>query len=196
MNGDLLDNIARLNLDSTSKGAAPENGAVLFSDVGKQGWNVLRGDLMFPVLTLHDDHLRTNLRLLRDFAEHFGVSLAPHGKTMMCPQIYRDCIETGGSWGITAATVQQAYVVAGSGVPNILIANEIVGPANVRQLVRLKRAYPRASVSTSWIPRRQCSISSGTENPSCPAGCGSRCFSRPGSREAAPAFGAWIRRDR
>lgn len=146
MNGDLLGTIARLSLDSTSKGAAPENGSVLFADVGKQGWNVLRGDLMFPVLTLHDGHLRTNLRLLRDFAEHHGVSLAPHGKTMMCPQLYRDCIETGGSWGITAATVQQAYVVAGSGVPNILIANEVVGPANVRQLVRLKRAYPRASI--------------------------------------------------
>jgi D-serine dehydratase len=143
---DLLRSIAELTLDSTSKGAAPEGGSIRFADVGKQGWNVLRGDLMFPVLTLRDAHLRTNLRLLRDFAEHHGVSLAPHGKTMMCPQMYRDCIETGGCWGIAAATVQQAHVVAGSGVPNVLIANEVVGPANVRQLVRLKQQYPRTSI--------------------------------------------------
>jgi D-serine dehydratase len=143
---DLFSGIAELPLDATSKGAAPKNGPIRFADVGKQGWNVLRGDLMFPVLTVHHGHLQTNLRLLRDFADHHGVSLAPHGKTMMCPQLYRDCLETGGAWGITAATVQQAYVVAGSGAPNVLIANEIVGPANVRQLVRLKQRYPRTAI--------------------------------------------------
>ena len=69
----------------------------------------------------------------------------------MCPQLYQDRIEAGGAWGITAATVQQCAVVAGSGVPNVIIANEVVGPANLASWPRLKRAYPRTAI---YQPRR------------------------------------------
>ena len=58
--------------------------------------------------------MRQNLRVLRDFARHHQVDLAPHGKSTMCPQLYQDQIEVGGAWGITAATVQQCAVVAAS----------------------------------------------------------------------------------
>jgi D-serine dehydratase len=90
--------------------------------------------------------VRNNLGVLRDFAQHHGVSLAPHGKSSMCPQLYRDQIDLGGAWGITAATVQQCAVVAASAVPNIIIANEVVGRANIEQLVGIKRAYPTTAI--------------------------------------------------
>ncbi len=64
----------------------------------------------------------------------------------MCPQLYRDQVEIGGAWGITAATVQQCAVIAASGVPHIIIANEVVGRANVEQLAGLQRAYPGTAI--------------------------------------------------
>ena len=141
-----MQDILGLELDARTKGIPLATGRVRLGDVGKQGWNLLRGDLMFPVLALRDSRMRQNLRVLRDFARHHQVDLAPHGKSTMSPQLYQDQIEIGGAWGITAATVQQCAVVAASGVPNVIIANEIVGRANVAQLAGLKRAYPRTAI--------------------------------------------------
>ena len=102
-----LQEILDLPLDVRTKGIPVARGAVRLGDVGQQGWNILWGDLMLPVLALRDAHVRNNLGVLRDFAQHHGVSLAPHGKSSMCPQLYRDQIDLGGAWGITAATVNQ-----------------------------------------------------------------------------------------
>jgi D-serine dehydratase len=141
-----MQQILGLELDARTKGIPLATGRVRLSDVGTQGWNLLRGDLMFPVLALRDGRMRQNLRVLRDFARHHQVDLAPHGKSTMSPQLYQDQLEVGGAWGITAATVQQCAVVAASGVPNVIVANEIVGRANVAQLAGLKRAYPRTAI--------------------------------------------------
>jgi len=143
---DFLQDILDLELDARTKSIPLATGAVRLGDVGKQGWNLLRGDLMFPVLALRDARMRENLRLVRDFARHHGVDLAPHGKSTMCPQLYRDQVEIGGAWGITAATVQQCAVVAASGVPNVIVANEVVGRANLEQLAGLKRAHSRTAI--------------------------------------------------
>jgi len=141
-----MQDILALELDARTKGIPLATGRVRLGEVGKQGWNLLRGDLMFPVLALRDTRMRQNLRVLRDFARHHQVDLAPHGKSTMSPQLYQDQLEIGGAWGITAATVQQCAVVAASGVSNVIIANEIVGRANVAQLAGLKRAYPRTAI--------------------------------------------------
>jgi D-serine deaminase-like pyridoxal phosphate-dependent protein len=42
--------------------------------------------------------------------------------------------------------VQQCAVVAAAGVPNMVLANEVVGRANIEQLAALKRAYPRTAI--------------------------------------------------
>ncbi|MGH6953908.1 MAG: hypothetical protein ACREGL_06985, partial [Alphaproteobacteria bacterium] len=137
-----LQSILDLPLDAKTKGIPLAEGTVRLGDVGGRGWNVLKGDMMFPLLTLREAAMHDNLRLMRGFAERNGAVLAPHGKTMMCPQIYQDILGEGGAWGLTAATVQQAVVVAASGARRIVIANEVVGRANIEQLAELKRLYP------------------------------------------------------
>jgi D-serine deaminase-like pyridoxal phosphate-dependent protein len=67
------------------------------------------------------------------FCGERGVGLAPHGKTTMAPQIFADQLAAG-AWGITAATVGQAQLMASVGVPRILIANEVVDPRGIRWL--------------------------------------------------------------
>ncbi len=70
----------------------------------------------------------------------------------MCPQLYRDQVEIGGAWGITAATVQQCAVIAASGVPHIIIANEVVGRANVEQLAGLVTREAMTGVAKARMP--------------------------------------------
>ncbi len=135
-----------LELDAKTKGVPLARGSVRLGDVGKRGWNVVRGNMMLPLLTVRDARMKNNMRLMRGFAAHHGVALAPHGKTTMCPQLYREMIEDGGAWGITVATVQQAAVAAATGVERILLANEVVGQANVEQLAELKAAHPETRI--------------------------------------------------
>ena len=67
------------------------------------------------------------------FCDEHGVGLAPHGKTTMAPQLFADQLAAG-AWGITAATVGQAQVMAHFGVERILIANEVLDPRAIRWL--------------------------------------------------------------
>jgi D-serine dehydratase len=134
--------ILNLELDSTTKSIPLVNRKVRLGEVGQQGWNVQNGDMMYPVLVLRDDYLKRNLLTIRDYANRHNMSLAPHGKSTVCPQLYLDQIGFGGCWGITSATIQQASVAAATGVKNIIIANEVVGPANVKQYAALKHQYP------------------------------------------------------
>ncbi len=134
--------IEAIGLDARTKGMPIAQGEIRLGDVGKQGWNVLKGDMTLPLLTLRDAAVANNLKVMRDFTRANGVSIAPHGKTTGCPQLFRLQLEEGGAWGLTAATGQQAALAAASGVPNVLVANEVVSPANIRQLAGLADAYP------------------------------------------------------
>jgi len=143
---DFVKDILDTPLDARFKGVPLGAGTVRLGDVGTKRWNVQRGDMMYPVLVLRDDYLRRNLLTIRDYAAQHNMSLAPHGKSTVCPQLYLDQMTIGGCWGITTATVQQTAVAAATGIPNIIIANEIVGPANVVQLAALKRRYPQTQI--------------------------------------------------
>jgi len=145
MTTEFVQSILDTQLDAKTKGLPLADGTIRLGDVGTRGWNVLRGDLMLPVLTLSDERMKRNLRVMRDYAGHHGVFLAPHGKSSVCPQLYLAQMSVGGCWGMTAATVQQAAVVAATGIANIVIANEVVSRANVAQLAALKRRYPQAA---------------------------------------------------
>jgi D-serine dehydratase len=146
MSTPFISSILETPLDGTIKGIPIATGSVRLGDVGAMGWNALRGDMVLPLLVLHDAHLRNNLELIRDFAAQNHVSIAPHGKSSLCPQLYLQHVEMAGAWGMSAATTQQAAVVAASGIRNILIVNQIVGRAAVAQLAEIIGAYPDCSI--------------------------------------------------
>src|SRR5215208_2662203 len=68
-----------------------------------------------------------------------GLSLAPHGKTAMAPQLVRRQLEAG-AWGMTAATVQQLAVMRAAGARRVIVANEVVGAAETAWLARERAA--------------------------------------------------------
>lgn len=109
--------------------------------IGVQGWNVLRGDTSFPVAVLRESTLRHNLGWMRAFCERHGVSLAPHGKTTMSPQLFGAQLANG-AWGITLATVSQVQVAHRFGVRRVLLANQLVARADIAVLLALLHDDP------------------------------------------------------
>ncbi|HVR32231.1 MAG TPA: alanine racemase [Acidimicrobiia bacterium] len=115
--------------------ARPDTGlkGLPFGFTGGIGWDVFDTDLGFPVALLHESALRHNSATIAAFCARHGVSHAPHGKTTMAPAIFRIQLDDG-SWAITAATVWQAAMMRAAGVPRVLIANQVVVPAEIEWL--------------------------------------------------------------
>ena len=109
--------------------------------IGVQGWNVLRGDTSFPVALLKTSALRHNLDWMRDFCARYGATLAPHGKTTMCPQLFGAQLANG-AWGMTLATATQVQLAHRFGVRRVLLANQLVARADIAGVLRLLRDDP------------------------------------------------------
>jgi D-serine dehydratase len=103
--------------------------------------NVLDEALHFPLLLLKESALAYNLAAMAQWCAANKFLIAPHGKTTMTPRIFERQIEAG-AWAITVATASQAAVCAAMGIRRILVANQVVGRANVRSLAAIMKSDP------------------------------------------------------
>jgi D-serine dehydratase len=108
------------------------------SAIRAQQWNVLRADTSFPVAVLKISAVKHNLQWMRRFCERYGVQLAPHGKTTMSPQLFSAQLANG-AWGITLASVAQVQTAFRYGVRRVLLANQLVAPADIKAVISLMR---------------------------------------------------------
>ncbi|MCJ8330330.1 MAG: amino acid deaminase [Lentisphaeria bacterium] len=129
-----LKEILDTEITSLTKGVPGNCEPFKLSDVGAKNWNVLKEDLPLPLLLIKEDVLLTNSKNFSNYIAENNVSLAPHGKTTMCPQIFQIQLDHG-SWGMTAATANQMQVYRKFGVERILMANQLVGKQNIRFVV-------------------------------------------------------------
>ncbi|MGO4381080.1 amino acid deaminase [Pseudoduganella sp. RAF53_2] len=106
--------------------------------IGLQNWNILNADTGFPVAVLKQSALQHNLQWMRAFCDQYGVMLAPHGKTTMSPQLFGAQLGNG-AWGITLATAYQVQIAARFGVRRVIMANELVAPADIKAVLQLMR---------------------------------------------------------
>ncbi len=121
-------------LDASTKALPLSCGeTVRASEIGKRGWNVRDGDMDFPVLVLKERELAHNIAVMADYCREHRVSLAPHGKTTMAPQLFERQIAAG-AWGMTAATLSHCRTYRAFGVERILLANVLVDAVGVRWL--------------------------------------------------------------
>jgi len=70
--------------------------------------------------------------------EAYRVKLAPHGKTTMSPALFQRQIDNG-AWGITLATAPQVVAAYNHGIRRVLMANQLVGRANMALIANLLR---------------------------------------------------------
>jgi D-serine deaminase-like pyridoxal phosphate-dependent protein len=91
-----------------------------------------------PALLLDKPKLERNISRMAKFMAGGPAKLRPHAKTHKCVEIAKLQLDAG-AIGITCANVGEAEALAGGGIRDILIANQIIGPLKIARLVDLAR---------------------------------------------------------
>jgi len=99
----------------------------------------LLADVSLPAAVVHEPALAHNLAWMQRFAEAHGAYLAPHGKTTMAPALFQRQLDAG-AWGITLATAPQCRAAFAAGVTRLLMANQLIGRANMAIVAELLAA--------------------------------------------------------
>ena len=86
--------------------------------------------LTMPAAAIIKPILERNSGWMRHYIQQSGVSIAPHGKTTMIPEIFRMQIADG-AWAITLSTLQQVRVGRHFGINRIFLANVLADPREI-----------------------------------------------------------------
>jgi D-serine deaminase-like pyridoxal phosphate-dependent protein len=103
--------------------------------------------LTTPALVVDADLLEANLRLLADYFADRICRIRPHFKSHKCVELARRQLAAGRCSGVTCAKLSEAEKLAEGGLDDILVANQVVGPAKARRLAELnKTALVRCAI--------------------------------------------------
>ena len=91
-----------------------------------------------PALVVDIELLNRNLELMANYLSKVKTQLRAHAKTHKTPAIGHMQMRAG-AVGLCCATVGEAEVMVYSGIPEVMIANEIVDPTSLRRAVNLSR---------------------------------------------------------
>lgn len=136
-----LDDIRATVLDRRTKGIPGTAAPFALRDIAAKDWNVLREDMSLPLMVLRRSALDHNAAVFGDYLVEQKLSLAPHGKTTMSPQIFAEQLSHG-AWGMTAATANQVQVMHAYGVKRVVMANQLLGKANVEAIGQILATDP------------------------------------------------------
>ncbi len=101
-----------------------------------------------PALLVDLDVMEANIARITEVCRAHKVNWRPHMKGHKTPEIALKQIAAG-AIGVTCAKVSEAEVMAGAGIRDILIANQIVGEAKVARLIALAdRADPIVGIDS------------------------------------------------
>lgn len=104
----------------------------LASVVGRSKW-----DLDTPALCVDLEVMDRNIKKMAGRILGSGKQWRPHTKGQKVPALAHKEIQAG-AMGVTCAKLGEAEVMAGAGIRDILIANEIVGREKITRLVNLQ----------------------------------------------------------
>lgn len=112
-------------------------------------------ELDTPALVVDLELLDRNVeRIAGVVIDDAGIGWRPHTKALKTPALAHRLIARG-ALGVTCAKLGEAEVMAAGGVRDILVANQVVGPAKVRRLAHLQRSADVAAAVDSEIGVRQ-----------------------------------------
>lgn len=94
--------------------------------------NLKLSDIETPALVLDLDILEENMKILQSFLDGQPVKLRPHFKTSKCVEIVKKQLAMGAK-GITCSKLSEAEVLTDAGVPDILIANQIIQKSKIER---------------------------------------------------------------
>lgn len=94
-----------------------------------------------PILTLDRQRIASNISVMAEWTVRAGVLLAPHGKTSMAPQLWKQQLDAG-SWAITLATGWQVQAARAFGVERIVLANAEIDPVALTWIAAELDSHP------------------------------------------------------
>lgn len=95
-------------------------------------------DVDTPALVLDLNAFERNLQRMADALAGSGVRLRAHAKSHKCPEIALRQMALG-AVGICCQKVSEAAVFVAAGIGDVLITNQVMGPAKLRHLKALAR---------------------------------------------------------
>jgi len=113
------------------------------------GTGLRLSDLGTPMMTLDRAAVEHNVAAMAAWCADRGLSLAPHGKTTMAPALWLAQLDAGAR-AITVANAFQLQAGYAFGVRSMVVANEIVGAAELRWLAATQDADPDLEVLL-WV---------------------------------------------
>jgi D-serine deaminase-like pyridoxal phosphate-dependent protein len=90
-------------------------------------------ELETPALVLDLAMASRNIAFMAERFAELPASLRPHIKAHKCAELAREQLEHG-AIGVTTATAAEAGAMAAAGIPDILVANEVVDPGGIDRL--------------------------------------------------------------
>jgi len=129
------------HVDWRTKGFPTRADGVAFEHLADLNLSLLASEMPLPCAVLRASRLNHNRAWMREFIAATGMRLAPHGKTTMSPEVFAMQLEDG-AWGLTAATAHHVKVYHRLGIRRVLMANELVGTANIATVLDLLAADP------------------------------------------------------
>src|SRR5690606_31162390 len=95
-------------------------------------------DLDTPVVTVDMDRAEANIAKLQAYLDEHGIANRPHVKTHKLPLLAHKQLAAGAR-GITVQTLGEAEVMVVSGVTDVLVTYNLIGPHKAARLARLAR---------------------------------------------------------
>ena len=95
-------------------------------------------DVDTPALVLELDAFERNLKRLHEPLANRKIAVRPHAKSHKCPQIALRQMALG-AVGVCCQKVSEAEALVEGGVPDVLIANEVVGAFKLKRLAALAK---------------------------------------------------------
>lgn len=134
-------------LDWRSKGFGGLAEPVTAEELGTVGLRL--ADLGTPLMTLDRAAVAHNVATMAAWCLDRGLALAPHGKTTIAPTLWLAQLDAGAR-AITVANASQLQAAYAFGVRSVVVANEVVGDAELRWLAATRDADPGLAV-LHWV---------------------------------------------
>jgi D-serine deaminase-like pyridoxal phosphate-dependent protein len=109
-----------------------------------------RDEVETPALLLDLDVARRNIAVMAERMRKAGKHLRPHTKGHKSPRIARLQVDAG-AIGVATATAWEAVAMIEAGIEDVLVANQVVGPARMKTLTEAARRA-RVTVAVDGIP--------------------------------------------
>jgi len=104
-----------------------------------------KDEISTPALVINYDIMQKNIETMLKFTKENKVNLRPHTKTHKCPLIAKEHLEiakrlNAENKGICVARVGEAEIFAQHGFDDILIANQVIEPNQMKRLIELNKS--------------------------------------------------------